>query len=93
LAVLGVGGYFAYKKFSKKAQFNRFVKATKESGSDIFDGKTPQTLANWFKGWQGLTNEEANRFIELQENQEKNIEENLEIAQLFKTIAKHIKGS
>jgi|DEB0MinimDraft_6_1074348.scaffolds.fasta_scaffold147442_2 ABC-type bacteriocin/lantibiotic exporter with double-glycine peptidase domain len=40
LAILGVGGYFAYKHFNKatKEQFDKLVSTAKSVGADTFEG-------------------------------------------------------
>ena len=70
--VLGVGGYFAYKKFTTptKEQFDRLVTTANDVGSDIFKGLSSKQLGNWFRGFSSLTKKEAESQIELVAKQE-----------------------
>jgi hypothetical protein len=94
--VLGVGGYFAYKKFTTptKEQFDRLVQTSKDNGSDLFSGATTQMLEKWFKGFQSLTKKEAEFMIEMAEKKEKNwsATEKMEFERIWKMLVKKLKA-
>ena len=94
--VVGVGGYFAYKKFfggATKEQLDEFVKATKDSGSDMFDDITPQRLEIWWKGFKTLTKEEADKIIELANKKPPTPSDALEYTKLLNKVTQEVKGS
>jgi hypothetical protein len=65
VVALGVGGYFAYRKFRRptKEEFDEMVSTSISRGQDVFEGLKPNTLAyeQYVKGWTEITRAEADK--------------------------------